>query len=53
MAGIMLPTSGLFPVAMMAAWMLGRTIVPLNYLLKADELAYVIGDAELDVVVMP
>ena len=49
--GVMLPTSGLFPVATLATWMLGRTLVPLNYLLKPDELAYVIGDAELDTVV--
>ncbi len=49
--GVMLPTSGLFPMAMIAGWMLGRTIVPLNYLLKKDDLAYVIRDAELDAVV--
>lgn len=49
--GIMLPTSGLFPMAMVASWMLGRTIVPLNYLLKPEEREYVIRDAELDVVV--
>lgn len=49
--GIMLPTSGLFPMALIATWLLGRTAVPLNYLLKPEELAYVIGDAELDAVV--
>jgi long-chain acyl-CoA synthetase len=49
--GVMLPTSGLFPMAMIATWMLGRTLVPLNYLLKADDLDYVINDAELDLVV--
>jgi len=49
--GIMLPTSGLFPMAMVASWMLGRTIVPLNYLLKRGELEYVIDDAELDTVI--
>ncbi len=49
--GVMLPTSGLFPMALIASWMLGRTIVPLNYLLKREELEYVIRDAELDVVV--
>lgn len=49
--GIMLPTSGLFPMAMVASWMLGRTIVPLNYLLKRSELEYVIDDAELDTVI--
>ncbi len=49
--GILLPTSGLFPMAMTAAWMLGRTIVPLNYLLKPQELEYIIDDAEIDAVV--
>jgi long-chain acyl-CoA synthetase len=49
--GIMLPTSGMFPMAMMATWMLGRTIVPLNYLLARDELDYVINDAEIDTVI--
>ncbi len=49
--GLMLPTSGMFPLAAMATWLLGRTAVPLNYLLRPQELAYVIGDAELDLVV--
>ncbi|MFO0873668.1 MAG: AMP-binding protein [Phycisphaerales bacterium] len=49
--GVMVPTSGLFPMATLAAWLLGRTVVPLNYLLGADELAYVVDDAELDAVV--
>jgi long-chain acyl-CoA synthetase len=49
--GIMLPTSGLFPMSLIAAWMLGRTVVPLNYLLKREDLEYVINDAELDCVV--
>ena len=49
--GVMLPTSGLFPMTLIAGWMLGRTVVPLNYLLKREELEYVIIDAELDAVV--
>jgi len=49
--GVMVPTSGLFPLSAIAVWMLGRTLVPLNYLLSSEELAYVIKDAELDVVV--
>ena len=48
--GFMLPTSGLSPLALLAIWMLGRTAVPLNYLLKPAELEYVIKDAELDLV---
>lgn len=49
--GLMLPTSGLFPVAALASWMLGRVIVPLNYLLKGDDLQYVCDDAGLDAIV--
>jgi long-chain acyl-CoA synthetase len=49
--GFMLPTSGLSPLAMMATWLLGRTAVPLNYLLRGEDLAYVIDDAELDAVI--
>jgi long-chain acyl-CoA synthetase len=49
--GIMLPTSGMFPLALIATWILGRTAVPLNYLLKREELEYVIRDAGLDAVV--
>lgn len=49
--GVMLPTSGLFPMSMIAGWILGKTIVPLNYLLKKDDLEYVIRDAELDAVI--
>lgn len=49
--GVMLPTSGLFPAAVIAGWRLGRTVVPLNYLLSKDDLAFVIEDAEIDAVV--
>jgi long-chain acyl-CoA synthetase len=49
--GILLPTGGAFPMAALAAWMLGKTVVPLNYLLKQDELQYVIDDCEADTVV--
>jgi long-chain acyl-CoA synthetase len=49
--GIILPTSGLFPVAILGTWLLGRTIVPLNYLLKEQELGYIIDDAGLDAIV--
>ncbi len=47
--GILLPTSGLFPAAVMAGWILGRTVVPLNYLLSKTDLDYVCKDAGLDV----
>lgn len=49
--GIMLPTSGLFPVAALAAWMLGRGIVPINYLMKKEDIEHVITDSEIDSVV--
>ncbi len=49
--GVMLPTSGAFPVAALATWMLGRTLVPLNYLLKKEELQYVIDDCGCDTIV--
>ena len=49
--GVMLPTSGLFPVAATAIWSLGRTVVPINYLLSADEIAYIIQDAGLKSVI--
>lgn len=49
--GVYLPTCGAFPAAIAGIWLLGRTVVPLNYLLSRDELEYIIKDAELDVVV--
>lgn len=48
--GVMLPTSGAFPIAALAGWMLGKTVVPLNYLLKPDELQYVIDNCGTDTV---
>ena len=48
--GVMTPTGGSLPVAALAGWMLGKTVVPLNYLLKPDELQYVIDDCETDTV---
>ncbi|MGD9691952.1 MAG: class I adenylate-forming enzyme family protein [Phycisphaerales bacterium] len=48
--GLLLPTSGATAVAALAGWMLGRTIVPLNYLLKPDELQYVIDDCGTDTI---
>lgn len=49
--GILLPTSGAFPIAMMGAWLAGRVIVPLNYLLKPEELDYVVRDSEIDTII--
>ncbi len=49
--GLLLPTSGAFPIAALASWMLGKVIVPLNYLLKKSELAYVIDHSGVDTIV--
>jgi long-chain acyl-CoA synthetase len=46
--GVMLPTSGLFPAAMMAIWQLGRVAVPLNYLLSRPDMEHVCKDAGID-----
>ncbi|MEM9415878.1 MAG: AMP-binding protein [Planctomycetota bacterium] len=46
--GIMLPTSGAFPMALLGTWQAKKTAVPLNYLLANEDLRYVIEDAEID-----
>src|SRR5690606_13607174 len=48
--GVMLPSSGGFAAAMLGTWVLGRTLVPLNFLHKKDELAHVIGDNDSDTI---
>ena len=49
--GLLIPTSGAFPITALGAWSVGKTIVPLNYLLKPAELQYVIDDCETDTIV--
>lgn len=49
--GVMLPTSGAFAVAMLATWLLRRTIVPINYLLSEAERQYVIDHSEIDLLI--
>ncbi|MBX3408431.1 MAG: AMP-binding protein [Phycisphaeraceae bacterium] len=49
--GVMIPSSGAFPIAALAGWMLGKVVVPLNFLLKPGELQYVIDDCGTDTVV--
>jgi long-chain acyl-CoA synthetase len=49
--GIMLPTSGAFPMALLGTWLAGRVAVPLNYLLSPDELQYVIQDSGIDTII--
>ncbi len=49
--GVMLPTSGAFPIALLGCWLSRRVAVPLNYLLAKDELEYVIGDSDIDALI--
>ena len=49
--GIMLPTSGFFSMSLLATWILGRTVVPLNYLLSEAEREYICDDAGIDTVI--
>ncbi len=48
--GILLPTGGAFPMALLGAWLARRAAVPLNYLLSPDELTYVIRDSDIDTI---
>ncbi|MCB9848968.1 MAG: AMP-binding protein [Phycisphaeraceae bacterium] len=48
---LLLPTAGVFPVAALASWILGRAVVPLNYLLARDELEYVVRHCDADTIV--
>ena len=48
--GVMLPTGAGTAIAALAAWILGRTIVPLNYVLKPEELQLVIEDCGTDII---
>lgn len=49
--GVLLPTSGAFPIAALGAWMAGKVVVPLNYLLKREELEYVVRDCGTDTII--
>ncbi len=48
--GLMLPTSGAAPIAILGAWIAGKVPVPLNYLLSKEELRYVIRDSDIDTI---
>jgi long-chain acyl-CoA synthetase len=48
--GLLLPATGGFALAALATWMAGRVVVPLNFLLKRDELEYVVRDSEIDTI---
>ena len=49
--GILLPTSGAFSVTLLGCWLARRVAVPLNYLLAAEELRYVIADSGIDTII--
>lgn len=49
--GVMLPTSTAGALSLFACWYAGKTPVPLNFLLAPGELAQVLRDARLDLVV--
>lgn len=42
---VALPTSGLFPAAAVGAWMAGRAVVPINYLLGREEVQFILDDS--------
>ena len=48
--GLLLPTSGLFSAALLAGWMTGKVVVPLNYLLSREDLEYIVRDSGLETV---
>lgn len=49
--GLLIPTSGAFPIAALAGWMVGKAVVPLNYLLKPEELQFVVDDCGTDTII--
>jgi long-chain acyl-CoA synthetase len=49
--GLLIPTSGAFPMAALGAWMAGKTVVPINYLLKPEEMNYIVKDCGCDTVI--
>ena len=48
--GLLLPTGAGTAMALLGGWMLGKSVVPLNYLLKPEELQYVIDDCGTDTI---
>jgi len=49
--GVMLPTGGAFIMASLTAWLLDRTVVPINYLLSPNERQFVIDHCETDTII--
>jgi long-chain acyl-CoA synthetase len=48
--GLMLPSSAAFPAALFGVLWASRVAVPLNFLLRAEELAGVVRDAQIDLI---
>lgn len=48
--GILLPSSAAFPAVLMGTLWAGKTAVPLNFLLAPEELASIVEDAGLDLI---
>lgn len=48
--GVMLPVGGVFGAVAMAAWTLGRTVVPLNFLLRQEEVDWIVNHSGVDLV---
>ena len=49
--GIMLPATAVFPAVLMGTWWAGKIAIPLNFLLRAEELVKVIADAQIDFII--
>lgn len=49
--GVLLPACGATAFCALGAWWTGRAVVPLNFLLKNEELQYVVDDCETDTII--
>ena len=48
--GLMLPATAVFPAALFGTWWCEKVAVPLNFLLHGDELARIVEDADIDLI---
>ncbi len=49
--GMLTPTSAISSAVALGAWIAGRAVVPLNYVLKREELQYVVDDSGVDLII--
>jgi len=49
--GIMLPATAAFPAVLMGTWWARKIAIPLNFLLRAEELLKVLEDAQIDYII--